>query len=155
MVPAAGSATDAPRRSGPEASTAPTAEPDAAPSMCDLVCERARVVSRASDPPDYTALATANANRVLGAIRADLLACYERRLVAKPRAHGFITLTIVVAPGGTVQSVDTTGGAILGEATMACIVKRIERATFDPPHAGGTLTIEAPFSLRRVADDSM
>jgi hypothetical protein len=34
---------------------------------------------------------------------------------------------------------------------MGCIVHRIERGTFEPPHGGGTIHVRVPFSLRRVA----
>jgi hypothetical protein len=50
-----------------------------------------------------------------------------------------------------VETVDTTGGAILGDTTMSCIVHRIERGAFEPPHGGGSLHVRVPFSLRRVA----
>jgi len=137
----------------PPATPAASAEP--APVVCDLVCERAKVVARAEDTPDYTAQADANVNAVLDAMRPDLLACYQTRLTAQPTAHGFITATIVIDPQGGVRRVDTTGGAILGEKTMACIVQRIKRGKFDPPRGGGTLTVVAPFGLRRVEDNTL
>jgi hypothetical protein len=118
---------------------------------CDLVCERAQAVARAADEPDYNAQATANANAVLDGMHDDLLACYKKRVAANPNAHGFITVAIVIDPSGAVRTVETTGGAILGEATMSCIVQRIKRGSFEPPHGGGTLRIDVPFSLRRVA----
>jgi hypothetical protein len=60
-----------------------------------------------------------------------------------------------IEPDYTQQEVDdatveTTGGAILGESTMSCIVHRIERGRFEPPHGGGTIRVRVPFSLRRV-----
>jgi hypothetical protein len=118
---------------------------------CDLVCERAQAVARAADEPDYNAQATANANTVLEGMHDDLLACYKKRVLVNPNAHGFITVDIVIDPSGHVRNVETTGGAILGDGTMGCIVKRIQRASFEPPHAGGTLRIHVPFSLRRVS----
>lgn len=117
---------------------------------CDLVCERAQAVARSADEPDYTAQATANANTVLEGMHDDLLACYKKRVAVNPNAHGFITVDIVIDPSGRVRNVETTGGAILGDGTMGCIVKRIQRAAFEPPHGGGTLRIHVPFSLRRV-----
>jgi hypothetical protein len=120
-------------------------------TVCDLVCERAQAVARAADEPDYTSQATANANTVLETMHDDLLACYKKRVAVNPNAHGFITVDIVIDPTGHVRNVETTGGAVLGEGTMGCIVKRIQRASFDPPHGGGTLRIHVPFSLRRVA----
>jgi hypothetical protein len=118
---------------------------------CDLVCERAQAQARASDQPDYTMQATANANSVLEGMHDDLLGCYKKRVAVNPNAHGFITVDIVIDASGRVQAVETTGGAILGDGTMSCIVSRIKRAAFDPPHGGGTLRIHVPFSLRRVA----
>jgi hypothetical protein len=117
---------------------------------CDLVCEQALAVARKEDPPDYNARATANANQVLEAMHADLLACYATRVAANPDAHGFLTVDIVIGPDGHVQRVETTGGAVLGPVTMRCLTKRVERGVFEPPHGGGTLTIHVPFSLRRA-----
>jgi outer membrane biosynthesis protein TonB len=134
------------------AATAPSAAVTTDPvSYCDLVCERAQAQARADDQPDYTTRATANANSVLEDMHGDLLACYKKRVAVNPNAHGFITVDIVIDASGHVQTVETTGGAILGEGTMACIVNRIKRASFEPPHGGGTLRIHVPFSLRRVA----
>ncbi len=130
---------------------APTPEVTASSvSFCDLVCERARLEPRTTDGPDYHEKATANANSVLEAMHDDLLACYKKRVAVNPNAHGFITVDIVIDQDGRVRNVETTGGAVLGDGTMGCIVKRIRRAEFDPPHGGGTLRIHVPFSLRRV-----
>jgi hypothetical protein len=116
-----------------------------------LVCEQASVQSNPTDSTAWVAEANAKVNAVLDSMRGELLACYKTRLHAKPTAHGFITVTIVIAPDGTVRRTETTGGAILGEATMACITNRIKRAKFEPPKGGGTLTVVAPFGLRKAA----
>lgn len=137
-----------PATPAPAESTAAAGEDQAV--MCDLVCEEAKIVPRSTDEPDYTAAATDNANQVLRSMHDDLLACYTTRLAVNPRAHGFITVDILVAPDGKVRDVQTTGGAVLGDKTMSCIVHRIKQATFAPPHGGGTLHIQAPFSLRQV-----
>jgi hypothetical protein len=136
----------------PSPKVAPAAEVTANPvTECDLVCERAQIVPRPADGPDYHAKATDNANRVLEGMHDDLLACYKKRVAVNPNAHGFITVDIVIDPEGHVRDVETTGGAILGEGTMGCIVQRIKRGSFERPHGGGTLRIHVPFSLRRVA----
>jgi hypothetical protein len=121
------------------------------PPECALHCEPAQMLPRL-DPmqPDYTQEETEDAGRVLDAMRPDLLQCYARRVRAYPQAHGFITVDVVIGPDGSVRAVETTGGAVLGETTMGCIVKRIERARFAPPHGGGTLRVRVPFSLRAV-----
>ncbi len=118
---------------------------------CDLVCQRAAVEKRSGDDPDYHARATENANRVISAMEPDLLACYKKRVRANPNAHGFLTVDVVIGPDGHVLKVETTGGAVLGEATRSCIVQRIQQGVFDPPHKGGTLRIQVPFGFRRVA----
>ena len=120
---------------------------------CDLVCEKAQIVSRVTDAPDYNARATANANQVIGDMHGDLLACYKARVAANPDAHAFLTIDVLVGPDGRVQTVETTGGALLGPATMTCLTSRIQRGVFEPPHGGGTLRIHVPFSLRRVPLD--
>jgi hypothetical protein len=127
--------------------------PAIASTECELVCETAQITPRPSDSPDYHAQAVANADRVFATMRDDFLACYKGRLRAAPNAHGFITVDVLVGPDGRVLSVDTTGGALLGERAMACIVDRIKAATFEPVHGGGTRRIHVPFSLRRVGAD--
>jgi hypothetical protein len=140
-----------------EPAATPTATPTAADvtvnavTECDLVCERAQIVPRPADGPDYNAKATDNANAVLDGMHDDLLACYKKRVAVNPNAHGFITVDIVIDPDGKVRNVETTGGAVLGDGTMSCLVQRIKRGSFDRPHGGGTLRIHVPFSLRRVA----
>lgn len=126
---------------------------DAPAAFCDLVCERARVERRTSDAPADYERANEDANRVLSAMHPDLLACYRQRVSVNPAAHGFITANILIGPDGHVINVATTGGAILGPGTMACIVRRIEKGVFLPPYGGGTMRIQVPFSLRRLAAD--
>jgi hypothetical protein len=120
---------------------------------CNLVCERAQFLTHPVESPDYNAQSAANANQVLEAMHGDLLACYKKRVAVNPNAHGFITVDILVEANGKVERVETTGGAVLGEGTMTCIVDRIKRASFDPVHGGGTQHIRVPFSLRRVTPD--
>jgi hypothetical protein len=118
---------------------------------CTLACEAPQMVPRPAAFPDYTQREIDDANEVLGAMHDDLLACYKKRVRVRPEAHGFITVDIVVGSDGRVAHVDTTGGALLGDGTMQCIVARISRGAFEPPHGGGTVHVRVPFSLRRVA----
>jgi hypothetical protein len=103
--------------------------------------------------PDYWQEENNTANAVLAGMQGDLLACYRKRLVASPNAHGYITVDIHVAPDGHVLDVETTGGAVLGRDTMACIIRRIEKGSFEPPHGGGTREIVVPISLDQFGDD--
>jgi hypothetical protein len=153
----AGATTSAASESQP-APPAPTpAEPKSKSTACDLVCEGTHVVSHPITPAEsadqYTQEAVTHADQVLTGMHDDLLACYTTRLRGNPKAHGFLTIDIVIGPTGEVQKVETQGGALLGDAAMACIVNRIQQGRFDPPHGGGTMRLEAPFTLRSVAPD--
>ena len=146
-----------PKTSGATPSSAPPSETPAGPARCELVCGGASV-ARHEIPPDesadyYTNQAVERANETLNAMHDDLLACYEARVKASPKAHAFLTIGIVVGPDGHVQNVDTQGGALLGEPTMHCIVDRIHRGQFAPTPRGGTMRFEVPFTLRRVGVD--
>jgi hypothetical protein len=142
----------APSPSGPTTTSAeaPTSENV---SRCEVVCEGARIVPQAGETPDYHARAVANADRVFAAMHGDLLACYKARVAVDPKAHGFITVDVVIGPDGAVRSVETTGGAPLGEKAMGCIVERIRAATFEPMPGGGTRRIQVPFAFRRTSAD--
>ena len=113
--------------------------------LCDLVFDRPQVDT------DYRAREGLNAEKVMNALEPQLLACYQRRVAVYPQAHAFMTIDVVVAPDGHVQKVETTGGALLGDATLECITKTIQRASFEPPHNGGTMRFQVPFALRKVA----
>jgi hypothetical protein len=128
-----------------------TAAPVEKKVECDLVCERAELAVKPAAEADYSVKALANANAILESMHPAMLACYKKRVAVSPNAHAFITVDIVIGPDGKVAAVETTGGALLGEGTMSCIVDQIRQATFDKPHNGGTLRIHVPFSLRRVA----
>lgn len=101
----------------------------------------------------YTQQAVERADRILNSMHDDLLTCYTKRLSQNPKAHAFLTIDIVVGPTGEVQRADALGGALLGDATMTCILERIRRERFEPPHGGGTMHFQVPFTLRRVAPD--
>lgn len=134
-------------------SSATAAAPDA--MKCEVVCEGARVVSHDTDPSEsadeFTQRAVEHADRVLNAMHDDLLSCYTKRLAQKPKAHAFLTIDIVVGPTGEVQRVEALGGALLGETAMNCVLDRIKRERFEPPHNGGTMHFQVPFTMRRVA----
>jgi hypothetical protein len=121
-----------------------------ADAVCGLVMESAQIVPRPAELPDLHANAVADANRVLADMNDDILACYKLRIKQSPSAHAFLTTDILVGKDGHVLRVDTTGGALLGDKAMACIVHRIEQAKFAPPYGGGTRHITVPFNLRKV-----
>ncbi len=140
------------------ASTAPSTQgnaqaPGAPAAECQLYCEPWEMLPRAAPGPDYTKREVDNANEVLDAMKTDLLACYKKRLRGRPDAHAVVTADILIGEDGHVRRVDTSGGATLGEATMSCIVHRIQNGVFEPPHGGGTIQVRVPFSLRRMAPD--
>ena len=146
-----------PESSAATAGSAPSTEASGTGGRCELVCKGASLVHH-EIPPDesadyYTNQAVDRANETLNAMHDDLLRCYEARVKAYPKAHAFLTIDIVVGSEGHVQTVDTQGGALLGEPTMRCIVDRIKRGEFAPPPRGGTMRFEVPFTLRRVGAD--
>lgn len=124
---------------------------------CDLVCGAATVVGHDVRPEEsadyYTTQAVDAANVTLNAMHDDLLACYTARVKVYPKAHAFLTVDIVVGPQGHVQKVEVKGGALLGDGAMACIVNRVEQGAFAAPPGGGTMRLQVPLTLRRVAPD--
>jgi hypothetical protein len=119
---------------------------------CKLRCESPRMIPRVAPEPDYTQREIDNATAVLSSMRDDLLACYRKRLRVNPKAHGVITVDILVGDDGHVRKVDTNGGAVLGDQTMRCIVRRIEQGVFEPPHGGGNIHVQMPFTLEVVTE---
>lgn len=130
--------------SGPTPVTAAEiAEAQPATIGCELVCEGARI-----EGVDHHAAAVKNADEVVAAMHDDLLACYQARVRTHPRANASLTFDIVIGPDGSVRSIETTGGSMLGPKTVKCMTDRLERGTFAPVYGGGTLRIHVPITLR-------
>jgi hypothetical protein len=117
---------------------------------CEIVCTDLDVVAETPriDEPDRHAAAVADARAVIASMHEDLVACYRKGLAARPRAHGSPTFDLVIEEDGSVRKVETTGGAPLGDVTMACMTRRMTRAHFAPVYGGGTLRIHVPLILR-------
>lgn len=133
---------------------APQAQPEpAGPGVawCDVVCELAYVEpADDSDGTDDVTRATENANKVLEGIKAELLACFENRIWAKPQPEPFLRLGIVVGPDGKVMNVVTTETRLVSPRAITCLGNTVRRASFEPPRGRGTMRIEVPFTLRRA-----
>jgi len=110
------------------------------------------MIARAAPDPDYTQREIDNANMVLAGMTDDLLGCYKKRLRVNPKAQGSISVDIMVGSDGRVRKVDTSGATILGSSTVACIVHRIEQGVFEPPHGGGNIHVQVPFTLSVVSE---
>jgi hypothetical protein len=142
----------------PSVAKAPVAEsvdPTEGP-VCSVVCEGTKVTSvtvsgaAIADAESFSIQETENADTVLQAMHDDLVACYKARVRVMPTAEGTLSLDVLIGPDGAVRKIDATGSSALGTA-KDCVVKRVQRGTFDPPHAGGTLRIHVPLTLRREA----
>lgn len=106
--------------------------------------------------PDYHAADVVNADQVFASMHDDLLACYKARIGERPNAHAYLVVDLVLAPDGSVRSIETTGGALMGDRAMRCITQRIQRATFEPVLGGGTLHVQVPLAFTRApVDDSI
>jgi len=135
--------------------TEPT-PPAAAPDDCVLNCGSAVAASLEIPKPEYHVDEAQNADAVFSTMHDDLLACYRARVAVSREAHATLAVDVLVAPDGSVRTVDATGGAALGDRTLRCIKSRIQRATFAPVRGGGTLRVKIPltFALRDPNDDS-
>jgi hypothetical protein len=118
-----------------EAQVSDHAEPDSAPA-------------KPPPTPDYHARASRNATEVFRTMQADLRACYKKRLRTAPAASANLVFDVLIGGSGAPKTVDVTGGAQLGDAALGCMVDRVRSASFAPPHAGGTLRIKVPLTLR-------
>lgn len=161
-----GSSSGPPVASASEASGATSAAEDDSEVVTDEATSEAATepepepASKAAPPkpapppaPDYHARAVKNANAVVRSLSKPILGCYKKRLDKAPNAHGNIVVNVLIAPDGTVRTIETTGGALLGDAAVRCIEDVVKQATFEKPHGGGTLRVKVPLAFRAVARD--
>jgi hypothetical protein len=92
---------------------------------------------------DDHARAEREAGETFRKLHPDFLACWVKRLELDRRAHGYLVIEAVLDAEGRVKKVEATGGARLGDA-VGCIVRRVTRTRFNPPHGGGTWRVRVP-----------
>jgi hypothetical protein len=124
----------------------PLRAPRSAPSPAPSPSPAAAVANR---PPDVDRHAQAehDAADVFRAMHGDLLACITRAPALPRDATADVVVDVLVAPDGSVRDVATTGGARVGTGAIACMQRRIARASFAPPRGGGTSRIQVPFAF--------
>lgn len=103
--------------------------------------------SRSAPAPDRHARIERDAAEVFRGMHRDLLACIMRSPPRRADATAYMTVDVLVGSEGGVRDVATTGGARLGRPAVRCMERRIARATFPPPHGGGTARIQVPFAF--------
>jgi len=149
LLAACASAPPPPPQPAPQ--TTITTTTSAEVDRCELTCASPRLVVDSGEPADVQAAAIANVDNVFASLHDDLLACYRARVAVDPNAHAFLTVDIILEANGKVRDVETTGGAHLGDKGLACIVRRIKAASFEPIPGGGTRRVQVPLTLRRLA----
>lgn len=145
--------TQAPPETAPSvAETAAESAPP--PGTCVLVCGNAAAARLDVPKLEMHVDEAENADAVFASMHGDLLACYKARVAEYANAHASLLVDFVVAPDGSVRTVEATGGALFGDRTMRCITRRIQRALFAPVRGGGTLHVQIPlsFSLAPAGD---
>ena len=103
--------------------------------------------SRHSSEPDPREQAERDAAAVFRSMHADVLACYTKRLATHPKAHAAITVEVLVGQDGRPRDVATTGGALLGNAVLSCVTRKVMRTGFTPPRDGGSSRVQVPFAF--------
>ncbi len=95
--------------------------------------------------PNVTGGSVANASAIVGAMAAGFRACYNRGLSEDPTMKGSVRITAKIGPNGEVVSA-TPSGSGLSPSVIACVVRRVQSATFSPPEGGGaTIVIPVTF----------
>ncbi len=88
-------------------------------------------------------------HRQLNAVRY----CYEQHLLTHPDMEGRVTVSFVIAEGGSVSAA-RVGSSTLGHAaTEECIVAVIRRIHFPAVEGGGVVAVNYPFELRARRED--
>jgi len=81
--------------------------------------------------------------------RNDFVACYDRRLKAKPNLAGNIELSLTVLPNGRVSQLRTSKDEPGDLPLTSCILKRAQRIRFPKPKFGGEVDLVYPVSFAK------
>jgi len=96
---------------------------------------------------DAEALEERDAAAVFRTLHPDLVTCLGQSRAPRRGGHAYVTAEVLVGPDGEVRGVSTTGAAQIGRRAMACVERRIARATFRAPRHGGTRRVSVPFAF--------
>ena len=123
----------------PEVPDAGSPEP-----VAPVVEKRAAAVKRGDEWDCSGDLAGAEATKVINDNRAQIRACYERRLKVNNILQGDIRLKVRVAASGKVTAT-SVAGSLHDEAVLACVRTLAQSWTFPVPTGGTCAVVQVPF----------
>jgi len=95
------------------------------------------------DPPVSSCT---GADRTIALLRPSFRACYMRPSEA-PDMEGKVTLSVKIGPNGEVGSVSKISGEGLSPTLEACVMQKMQNASFDPNPSG--CTVQVPIIFKR------
>lgn len=84
--------------------------------------------------------------RVMHAHRAEIRFCYESALQAEPSLSGRLGMRFVIAPSGSVASVEVTS-SLGNQALEDCLRRRVRAIQFPPVGGGGEVIVNWPWTF--------
>jgi hypothetical protein len=88
--------------------------------------------------------------RVIRLHLAEVRACYEERLLARPDLQGRLAVRFIIAPSGIVQAAGVDSSELRDPSTEQCIVRAVRRWPFPQPEGGGIVSVTYPFMLQQT-----
>lgn len=88
-----------------------------------------------------------NGAAVVAGMAAGFRRCFNRGLQENPSMSGSLKLVLTLGPNGEVTKTESTGGAGLSDAVIACAKARASAAQFAAPEGAGPTTITIPLTF--------
>jgi TonB family protein len=105
---------------------------------------------RLGDATTFGGLSREVVHRIVMQHRGRMRHCYETRLRANPELRGRVTIKFVIAPQGTVPSVQVAGNTTGDDGLAACAQDVVRRMSF--PQADGVTAVTYPFTFQTDGD---
>ena len=99
----------------------------------------------ASDFPKLLARLKEIGRAINSAARAQVRACYERRLKDNNLLQGNMNVLLTISPGGNVRGVSVSGS--LNDSRVFSCVKKVARSWKFPKPDGGCVQTSVPFRM--------
>ncbi len=87
-----------------------------------------------------------NMDRTIAGLRPRFRQCYRTGLAADPTMAGKLSIVAKVLPNGEVMTADAAANSGLSPSVVACAIRMVRNAQFEPPNAASTVTIPVSFA---------